>query len=1010
MKNILFIGGLGYIGSSLVNKFSDCKEYNCTIIDTYWFGNYVSNRSNVISSRSTVTYIQKDYDELSKEELSLFDVIILTAAHSSVKMCTNAPFYSMKNNVFKHINLVSKLTNQKFIYMSSSSVYGNTNNLIVDENYPISTPNNEYDLSKWIIDEYMKKTNIDYYGLRLGTVNGPSPNLRTDIMINSMVNDAVINNEIRLYITDIWRPILGINDLGRIIECVINNDKQNSVGIYNVASFNSTVKDIGEKVSECLNVPCNIYDKQIIENKTNIKLQSNAYNFSMSCKKFEDQFDFKFLDTIESLVSELKLNYYQCNKSTRNVTINDDYIRENIYDIESQDCKLKKNCRVCDTTISHCVIDLGDQPLANNFHDNKIMSGNKSTMSNIKSYPLKLMLCENCYHLQLSHVVNPSILFKNYQYLSGTSSTLDKYFEWLSLKINNSDDFKEHTILEIACNDGSQLNHFKKLGWKTYGVDPAENIYKISSLNHDIYCDYFGTKFASTLNGKTFDVILAENVFAHVDDVNDFLKGCKLLMNNKSRLFIQTSQCDMIKNNEFDTIYHEHLSFFTIKSMNTVVNNNGMYIQNFEKTPIHGTSYLFTMTLNESKNGLDFIETEKELYNLDNYITYKNNISTVVDNLKCSISKYKNDGYSIIGYGAAAKGNTLLNYTNIKLDYIIDDCVSKHELYTPGSNIIIKDKSCLLETINKNSKNSKIIIIPLAWNFFDEIYLKVNSLLENMTYDTTVSTPNIVKFIKYFPSLQIVDSLNQKLTVISHFYNEEYLLPFWLTHNKKIFNHGIMINYGSTDNSVDIIKSICPNWTIINSRNKFFDAKECDIEVIEIEQSISGWKIALNTTEFLIGDIRSIIKSCDNKTIFKIKPIIMVDHPSLEFTELDVNIPITQQRTWGIKDHNMRGHRFIHNYPSIPYNLGRHELLGNKESIYLDVNTISVAWYGYSPFNDEIIDRKLQIQTKIPQHDKDVRLGGEHLVDKNKLIETFRLYQKSIIDFKDDKNMIYFKK
>ena len=628
MKNILFIGGLGYIGSSLVNRFSEYKEeYTCTILDTSWFGNYSSNHSEV-------NFIQKDYDELSREELDEFDVVILTAAHSSVKMCTNAPFYSMKNNVFKHINLVNKLTTQKFIYMSSSSVYGNTDNLTVDENYPISTPNNEYDLSKWIVDEYMKKTSLDYYGLRLGTVNGISPNLRTDIMINSMVNDAIVNNEIRLYITDIWRPILGITDLGRLIECIIKTDP--NPGIYNVSSFNSTVKDIGEKVSKCLSIPCNIYDKQIIENKTNIKLQSTAYNFSMSCKKFEERFNFQFRDTIESLTSELRLNYDQCNKSTRNVTINDQYIHDN----KLVQCELKNKCRVCDTGISNCVLDLGDQPLANNFHNNK---------NTIQSYPLKLMLCENCFHLQLSHVVHPTILFKNYQYFSGTSSTLDKYFEWLSVKINNILDNsirhdKDKTILEIACNDGSQLNHFKKLGWKTYGVDPAENIYKISSLNHNIYCDYFGTKFASTLNGKTFDVILAENVFAHVDDVNDFLKGCKSLMNNDSMLFIQTSQCDMIKNNEFDTIYHEHLSFFTIKSMNTVVNNNGMYIQNFEKTPIHGTSYLFTIILNGSKNGLDFVETEKTMYNLDNYITYKNNISTVVDNLIRTISKYKTDG------------------------------------------------------------------------------------------------------------------------------------------------------------------------------------------------------------------------------------------------------------------------------------------------------------------------------------------------------------------------------
>lgn len=304
MKKILLIGGNGYIGSQFYNLFKD--KYNITIIDICWF----SEKNNIL-----------DFNNLNKDYINLFDVVILLAGHSSVKMCDNDMMSSFNNNVKNYINLLEKINDtQKFIYASSSSVYGNTNYNIVDEMHFYFEPNNYYDMTKHIIDLYAIKSNKNFYGLRFGTVNGWSPNLRTDVMINSMVSSALSDGHIKLYVKEIMRPILGINDLCGAIEKIILTE--NSIpGIYNLASFNKTAEEIATGVSKALNVPIVEYNIDKLETITNVKLQSKSYNFAIDSKKFNLNFNYSFSETIESITNSLVNNYVNCNKSTRNVNI-----------------------------------------------------------------------------------------------------------------------------------------------------------------------------------------------------------------------------------------------------------------------------------------------------------------------------------------------------------------------------------------------------------------------------------------------------------------------------------------------------------------------------------------------------------------------------------------------------------------------------------------------------------------------------------------------------------------
>lgn len=378
--------------------------------------------------------------------------------------------------------------------------------------------------------------------------------------------------------------------------------------------------------------------------------------------------------------------------------------------------KLLDECLCCKNTKLVEVLDLGHQPLANSY--------TKTADCDEITFPLKLNYCELCTHLQLSHAVNPDLLFKNYLYVSGTTKTLRDYFNDFVNIVNryvNNNTSNRLKVLEIACNDGSQLDSFKLQGYETYGIDPAKNLYEITKNKHNIICDYLSNESISKFNTK-FNVIVAENVFAHNSYPIDFLNICKQYIEPDGYIFIQTSQADMIKYNQFDTIYHEHISFFNANSMQTIVNNCNLYLNDIIKTPIHGNSYIFVISKKNSTFNYEESKIDIELLN-----KFKDSISTTINDIKDNIQNFKkvSNNNIVVGYGAAAKGNTVLNHGKIKLDYIVDDNILKQGLYTPGMKIPIVSLDFI------NSLNRNIAWIPLSWNFFDEIKFKIEKLRKN---------------------------------------------------------------------------------------------------------------------------------------------------------------------------------------------------------------------------------------------------------------------------------------
>ncbi|HYM65397.1 MAG TPA: class I SAM-dependent methyltransferase [Candidatus Sulfotelmatobacter sp.] len=392
----------------------------------------------------------------------------------------------------------------------------------------------------------------------------------------------------------------------------------------------------------------------------------------------------------------------------------------------------KKYCRCCKRNDLVKYLDLGNQPLANSYHKKK----------SLPNFPLEVMLCTNCYHSQLSVVVKPNILFDNYLYVSGTTETFRNHCKELAID-SIKRVRKNPSVLDIACNDGTQLEFFRNLGCYIQGIDPAKNLRKITkSKKIPVVVDYWNKDVAKNLN-KEFDLVTATNVFAHVDDLDEFLNAAKIVLKEDGILILEFPYArKMIQNNEFDTVYHEHLSYFTVSSFKALMDRIEFSIVDVLQTTIHGGSIRFFLKKNKEKHTAKvkkLIENEKTNGLLEKraYLEFSKRVKKNKEDFIKLNSLLKLKKEKIIGYGASAKGNTMLNYFKINLDYIVDDNPLKWEYETPGRNIIIKSPNIL-----KKEKQSLYIVV-LSWNFYKEISKKILKLRFNSKDKIILYVPKV---------------------------------------------------------------------------------------------------------------------------------------------------------------------------------------------------------------------------------------------------------------------------
>lgn len=390
---------------------------------------------------------------------------------------------------------------------------------------------------------------------------------------------------------------------------------------------------------------------------------------------------------------------------------------------------LTLNCRFCNELLTNIFVDLGMSPLSNAFLKKEML--NKPE----KKYPLRVYVCNNCFLVQLPEFEKPKNIFKNYVYFSSYSSTwLDHAKNYVNMMIKKFNFDKKNFVIEIASNDGYLLQFFKEKNIPILGIEPAGNVAKVAiEQGIPTITKFFSVNTANQLKleGKLADLIIGNNVLAHVPNLNDFVQGLKILLSPNGIITIEFPHLlQLIQQNQFDTIYHEHFSYFSLYTAIKIFEKHDLKIFDVDELKTHGGSLRIYATSNENSSHMinDRVKTilrkEKEfgMMNISTYTNFQKRAIDVKKQLLNFIYSAKNEKKKIVCYGAAAKGNTLLNYCNIKsddIDYVVDRNLYKQGMYIPGTHILIKSPEEI-----KKSKPDYVLILP--WNLKDEISEQMN--------------------------------------------------------------------------------------------------------------------------------------------------------------------------------------------------------------------------------------------------------------------------------------------
>ncbi|MBZ9604338.1 class I SAM-dependent methyltransferase [Phyllobacterium chamaecytisi] len=392
----------------------------------------------------------------------------------------------------------------------------------------------------------------------------------------------------------------------------------------------------------------------------------------------------------------------------------------------------KHSCRLCGTGLKYTFIDLGMSPPCESFVPRELIDSMEAY------YPLHAYVCEECLLVQLSEYVSPQAIFEEYAYFSSYSTSwvahAKKYCHQMAEQLQLG---RDSLVVELASNDGYLLQHFLPLNIPVLGVEPAANVAKVAiEKGIPTRVEFFGEKYAQTLvnEGLRADLIAGNNVLAQVPDLNDFVAGMKILLKPEGVITLEFPHIEkLIAENQFDTIYHEHFSYFSLLTIELMAERHELKVIDVEELGTHGGSLrvhlahaaserptqpsVARVVKNEIDAGLDRIEI---------YTSFVENARQVKRELLSFLIEAKKAGKTICGYGAPGKGNTLLNYCGIGtdfLDFTVDRNPYKHGRYTPGMHIPIEP----VEAIDL-VKPDYILILP--WNLKDEIVAQMRHVQE----------------------------------------------------------------------------------------------------------------------------------------------------------------------------------------------------------------------------------------------------------------------------------------
>ncbi|MBV9961143.1 MAG: methyltransferase domain-containing protein [Parafilimonas sp.] len=382
-------------------------------------------------------------------------------------------------------------------------------------------------------------------------------------------------------------------------------------------------------------------------------------------------------------------------------------------------------CRFCKTELKQVFIDLINSPASNSFLTKEQLNEPEVF------YPLKVYTCSNCFLVQVDEYKKSDAIFNNeYVYYSSYSTSwLAHAKQYVDMMIERFDLNKDSQVIEVASNDGYLLQYFKEKNIPVLGIEPTANTAKVAEEKGiKSVIDFFGVRLAETLAAKGIqaDVLLGNNVLAHVPDINDFVAGMKIILKPAGVITMEFPHLmQLVENNQFDTIYHEHFSYLSFHTVKKIFEAKGLELFDVDELPTHGGSLRIyakhkengALKISDNVNTLLKKEEEKGLLRLDYYNNFQQKALNVKLALTSFLIKQKNAGKKVAAYGAAAKGNTLLNYCGIKndlIDFVVDANPYKQNKFLPASHIPVVHEKYL-----KQLKPEYVIILP--WNLKDEI-------------------------------------------------------------------------------------------------------------------------------------------------------------------------------------------------------------------------------------------------------------------------------------------------
>ena len=403
------------------------------------------------------------------------------------------------------------------------------------------------------------------------------------------------------------------------------------------------------------------------------------------------------------------------------------------------------NCRHCGKSLEHQFLDLGFAPPSNAYLKPDDLHAPELY------FPLKLYVCDVCWLVQTEDYARSDVLFtEDYAYFSSTSSGWMQhaadYCDMIGKRLHlNSDSF----VIEVACNDGYLLRNFVEMDIPCMGIEPTDSTASVAEqLGIPVRREFFGQRIAEQLvaGGKHADLILGNNVYAHVPDINDFTVGLKTALKADGTVTLEFPHLlNLIRLNQFDTVYHEHYSYLSLYTVQRIFEQAGLRIYDVEKLPTHGGSLRVYGCHAEngraaSTNVAPVLAEEKDagLQILDTYLTFQPKADRVKNDLLAFLIEQKRKRKTVAAYGAAAKGNTLLNYAGIKPDllpFVCDAAPSKQGKYLPGSHIPILAPDAI-------AKQRPDYVIILPWNIADEV-MKQNAFIRDWGGQFVTAVPGL---------------------------------------------------------------------------------------------------------------------------------------------------------------------------------------------------------------------------------------------------------------------------